>query len=75
MSSFELFIDDDRYSVPTLRILATDKARALALAKAALAESAHHLGVELYGDDRRVLGLGSLRHPRDAALRGRVSRL
>ena len=63
MGAFLLFIDDDRYSVTTLRLLAlTDEAPARAAAEAAVRESPHHLGVELYGDDdRRVLGIGSLR--------------
>ena len=70
MFTFELFIDDDRYSVPTLRLLSTDNAAwAHNLAKLALQESSHHLGVELYGGERRLLRLGSFRSPRPGAAR------
>ena len=74
MSTFQLFIDDDRYSVPTLRILAAaDEACARILAEQILVESTHHVGVELYGADHRLFGLGSLAGPRAFAQRGRVA--
>ena len=72
MATFELFIDDDRYAVPTLKILAAvDESCARALAKQAFGESSHHVGVELYGEDRRLLGLGSLRRAPASAPHGR----
>jgi hypothetical protein len=62
MATYQLFIEDDRYSVATLRLLAAmNDARARAAAEAALLESAHHRGVELYLDDRRLVAMGSLR--------------
>ena len=46
--TFEIFIDDDRYAVPTLYLVtAPDEARALTLAERMVAESPHHLGAEL----------------------------
>lgn len=57
---FEIFVEDDRYSVPTLKLVsATDEAEALRLAESLLAASEHHLGVELCQDGRRLAGLGS----------------
>lgn len=61
MATYQLFIEDDRYSVKTLRLLAViDERRARDIAEKAMLESSHHLGVELYRDDRRVFGMGSL---------------
>lgn len=60
MSTFELFINDDRYSVPNLRFLAaSSEAWARTAAMQALSESPHHLGVELYSGDRRLFVQGS----------------
>lgn len=60
MATFQLFINDDRYSVPTLRFLtAPSGLRACELAERALQESPHHLGVELYRSDRRLFSRGS----------------
>lgn len=71
MSTFELFIDDDRYSVPNLRFLAaSDEARARTAAIQVLSESPHYRGVELFSDDRRLFGLGSLRQA-SASVSGR----
>jgi hypothetical protein len=62
MANFQLFIDDDRYSVTTLRLLAwTNEQRAREAAETILRESPHHRGVELYRGARRVLGIGSMR--------------
>lgn len=59
MATFQLFIDDDRYSVPTLRFLmARSDALACQLASRVLEESPHHLGVELYRNDRRLFSRG-----------------
>ena len=61
MATYQLFIEDDRYSVTTLRLLAmTDERGARESAEKAMLESSHHLGVELCRDDRRVFGMGSL---------------
>lgn len=68
---FEIFIDDDRYSVPTLKLVsAADEAEAIRLAESLLVASDHHLGVELCRDGRRLMGLGS--YARD--VRGLASR-
>ena len=48
MATFELFIDDDRYAVPTLKFLAAaDEVCARTLAQQATSESSHHVGVDL----------------------------
>lgn len=72
---FEIFIEDDRYSVPTLKLVtAADEAEALRLAESFLAASDHHLGVELCRDGRRLMGLGSYaREPRGRSEPSRTS--
>ena len=71
--TFEIFIDDDRYAVPTLYLVtAPDEARALTLAERMVAESPHHLGAELCLDGRRLAGIGSFamrQLPQDAPYR------
>jgi len=58
--TFEVFIYDDRYSVPTLHLLsATDEAEAREEAATLLNASAHHVGVELCRNDRRIVRLGT----------------
>jgi len=58
--TFEVFVDDDRYAVPTLHLIpAEDEAIALRVARRLLAESPHHLGVEVCLEGRRVTGIGS----------------
>jgi len=48
ISTFELFINDERYSVPTLRLItAWSEDEALAIAQVVLRESYFHLAVEL----------------------------
>jgi hypothetical protein len=58
---FEIYLDDDRYSVPTLHLLvaATDEAAAWRVAEEMMRENAHHRGAELWRDDQRVAVLGS----------------
>ena len=57
---FEIYVDDARYSVPTLHLLAgTDEAHARRTAEAYLADSDHHRGVELWQAGRRILTLGA----------------
>ncbi len=61
MQTFELYIDDDRYTVTTLRfLLLRDARRAREKAESAMSESAHHRGVEVYRGGARLFGLGSL---------------
>jgi len=60
MIDFELFIDDARYSVPTLYLVsAASEVRARAIAAKALNDSEHHQGVELLRNGERVFALGS----------------
>ncbi|HKR87383.1 MAG TPA: hypothetical protein VJS38_04360 [Phenylobacterium sp.] len=57
---FELYVDDDRYVVPTLRFfIAINEMQARQMAARLLTESPHHLGVEVRVGDRRVDALGS----------------
>jgi len=59
--TFELFIHDERYSVPTLRLIsANGEAEARTIAEAVLGEGPHHLGVELCLEGARLLSLGSV---------------
>jgi hypothetical protein len=62
--TFELYIDDDRYSTPTL-VLAdvVDEERALELAKKKFAEDERHRGIEVCENGVRLFGLGTLAFP------------
>lgn len=63
--SFELYVDDDRYAVPTLHLIfAWDRRAALEMANNLVEASAHHRGAELCQDGRMVAGLGSYARPR-----------
>ena len=58
--TFELFVDDDRYAVPTLHLIfAWSGVAALEIADGVLRESAHHLGAELRQGGEKLAGLGS----------------
>ena len=60
MNQFELFVDDDRYRVPTLTfVMVTDTHRALEIAEGLMGESPHHHGVEVCQRGRRLFGIGS----------------
>jgi hypothetical protein len=60
MPDFEVYVDDDRYSVPSLYLItASSEARARAMAEELLTGSDHHQGVELRQDGERVYALGS----------------
>ncbi len=55
MPTFQLFIDDDRYSVPTLHLVnAETAAHAQAMAQKLWRESTHHRGVELRLDGQAL---------------------
>ncbi len=61
MIDFEIYVDDNRYSVPSLYLItAANEARARALAAKALHDSEHHQGVELLRNGERIFALGSL---------------
>jgi hypothetical protein len=52
---YELYLDDDRYAVPTLHLIVTDDpASARRTAERLLSQSGHHHGGELWGDGRRL---------------------
>jgi hypothetical protein len=60
MADFEVYIDDDRYTVPSLYLItAQSDAKARAAAEDLLRTSDHHHGVELRRDGARIFGLGS----------------
>ena len=59
MGEFQIFVTDDRYSIPTLYIVeAASAARACELAEGIFAESRHHLGVEVFDEASCILTLG-----------------
>lgn len=61
MPDFEIFVDDDRYSVPSLYLItAPSEARARLTAEDVWRSSDHHLGVELRCDGARVCAFGTL---------------
>ena len=67
MPSFEIYVDDDRYEVPSLYLVnARDEGGARSLAQRLLDESAHHQGVELRRDGERIFALGSYARTEDA---------
>jgi hypothetical protein len=60
LHTFEFYLDDDRYAVPTLKLVAADGENdALVVAWRLLDESVHHRGVEVCLDGERLTGLGS----------------
>ena len=53
MRDYSFYIEDDRYTVPTLLFVTTkDNASARRLARAKLRASPHHLSVEVFDGDR-----------------------
>ena len=68
MADYEVFVDDDRYKVPSLYLItAGSEARARAIADELWRTSLHHRGVELRRAGERVIGLGSLADALSAA--------
>jgi hypothetical protein len=68
MADFEIYIDDERYSAPSLYLVsAANEARARTLAEQLLNASEHHRGVELRRQDERIYALGSFAAPGPAA--------
>ena len=60
MLTFELFLHDDRYSVPTLHLVTcVDLAAARAAAEAMLEAGVHHRGVEVCRGGEQLLTLGA----------------
>jgi hypothetical protein len=61
MPAFEVYIDDDRYKVPSFYLVeARDEAAAWRLAGDLWRNSGHHRGVELRRDGVRLRGDGSM---------------
>jgi hypothetical protein len=61
MPTFEVYIDDDRYSVPSLYLItAVNDARARDIAQNLWRESLHHRGFEVCQEGERLFGGGSL---------------
>lgn len=59
MNGYEVFVHDDRYSVPTLHLIsAANLGDARRAADALLRASSHHLGVELWGGGEQILAIG-----------------
>lgn len=57
---FELYLDDARYSVPTLHLIAAaDESAAFETARHMLAGNPNYRGAELCRDGERLGGLGS----------------
>jgi hypothetical protein len=60
MPTFEVYIDDDRYAVPSLYLISVgSEAAARAAVQRLLDESPHHQGVELRCEGERIFGAGS----------------
>jgi hypothetical protein len=59
-TTFEIFVHDDRYSVPTLHLVSVrDEAAAHAAASTLLRASPHHRGVELWQGEDQIETLGA----------------
>jgi hypothetical protein len=57
---FEIYVDDDRYAVPTLHLVpADDEATAREIVSRLLEENAHHRGAELCFEGQLILGVGT----------------
>jgi len=68
MTSFEIYIDDERYQVPqVVFIMAGDRVAAAQAAVTMMHENRHYRGVELRRDDERIFAAGSFaKRPRAA---------
>jgi hypothetical protein len=61
LPDLQVFVTDDRYSIPTLHMIFADSAGSVReLAERLLASSPHHLGVEVYEKDSRIFTLGAV---------------
>jgi len=67
--TFEIFVHDDRYSVPTLHLVTViSEAVARDVAEAMLRANPHHLGVELCRDGLQLMALGACGQRRTATI-------
>jgi hypothetical protein len=72
--TFEIFVHDDRYSVPTLKLMpAADEAAARRAAEILFMGSTHHSGVELWADGEQILELGNCAERRRSQAGGRAT--
>ncbi|HLK26369.1 MAG TPA: hypothetical protein VKT30_17060 [Caulobacteraceae bacterium] len=70
---YTLYIDDDRYSVPSLDAIdAGDDDAATELARARLASSPHYLAIELWDGERQIARLESPARRVSALKTGRI---
>jgi hypothetical protein len=61
MADFEVYVDDDRYSVPSLHLISAQSvARAKMVAEELWRASEHHQGVELRRGGERIFSAGSM---------------
>lgn len=61
LRTFAFYIEDDRYSVPTLNIaMMASETRAREWAEGAMRENLHYLGVEVCENGERLFVLGAL---------------
>ena len=59
MATYEIFVHDERYSVPTLHLVTmTAETEARLAADALLRNSPRHLGVELWCGGEQLMALG-----------------
>jgi hypothetical protein len=59
--TFTVYIEDDRYSVPTLNVISlSDDVRAREWAEGAMRENPHYRGVEVCEDGERLFSVGCL---------------
>jgi hypothetical protein len=67
--TFEIYLDDSRYAVPTLHLVPADDVQAARLiAQKMLDESVHHRGAELCFDGQLLAALGTFAiQPRNRA--------
>jgi hypothetical protein len=76
LSAFEIFVHDDRYSVPTLHLIpAAYESAARRMAEVLLLSSAHHQGVELWRHGEQLLALGTCTDRRGSAASSNALRL
>jgi hypothetical protein len=76
MNTFEIFVHDDRYSVPTLHLVpAADEATSRRVAEVLLLTSSHHRGVELWCEGEQILALGACADRRRTGTGGTEMRL
>ncbi|HEY1879322.1 MAG TPA: hypothetical protein VGG68_05265 [Caulobacteraceae bacterium] len=65
MFNYDVVIHDTRYSAPVARqVVMTEDETVEIIAMRVLAESTHHRGVEVFQFGARIIGVGSVAHPR-----------